>query len=225
MKKVLLLLLCIFLITGCKVEYNLIISNDLTIEEKVNMTGTDDFFDTYYKSSRNNVIKMIFDESRQNYLKENGYNYEIVEGERPFVVANKQYSSLDNFAKETIFFKQYFENVIVTEKEGIVSLTTDEFIPINPDSIERYYIRTSTIKITPAYKVIESNATSFDEKTNTYTWHIDDETKDFSIKLSYDNKEIYVPPKNNLNIMLIIIMIIFIIGLIVVYVINKKNVK
>ena len=59
MKKWLLLIISIFLITGCKVEYNITINDNLSVSESVNMTGTDDFFDVYYKTLRINVIKMI----------------------------------------------------------------------------------------------------------------------------------------------------------------------
>lgn len=224
MKKILLLIGCIFLITGCKVEYNLVINNDLTVLEYVNMTGTDEFFDTYYKSSEINVVNMVFDESRQDFLKQNGYSYEIFDGNRPYVTAKKSYTNLEQFAQNTVFYEQYFENIDVFQNDNIVTLKTSEFIPINPDSIDRYDIKESIIKIKTAYKVVDNNASSYDEKTNTYSWYIDNETTEFSINFSYDVNEIYKPPRNS-NIMLIIMTIIFMIGLIGFYIVNKKKIK
>ena len=223
MKKILLLLGCIFLITGCKVEYNLVINNDLTVFEEVKMTGTDEFFDNYYMSTKINIVNMIFNEGKQNTLKENGYSYEIINENTPYVIAEKKYNDLSQYSKNTIFFQQYFDSVNVTENDGIVSLNTGEFIPNNPDSLERYDIKTSTIKIKSPFKVVENNASLYDEKTNTYTWYIENDTTDFSINLSYDSNEIYVPPKDNINIILIIVAIIFMVGSIVVYIVNKKN--
>ena len=223
MKKILLLIGCIFLITGCKVEYNLNINNDLMISESVNMTGTEEFFDTYYKSSRLNVINMIFDDERKELLKENGYNYKIIENETPYVLVNKDYTNINDYVTNSVFFKQYFNNINVTDENGIISLKTEDFMPINPDSIERYNIAVSTIKITSSYKAVNHNASSYDEKTNTYTWYIEDVTKDFSIDFSYDTNQIYVPPKDEINWILIIMMIIFVIGIIVVYILNNKK--
>ena len=49
MKKILLLIGFVLMMTGCKVEYNLIILEDLKIEESVNMTASEEIFNNYYK--------------------------------------------------------------------------------------------------------------------------------------------------------------------------------
>ena len=126
MKKVLLLIGCIFLFTGCKVEYNLVINNDLKVYEEVKMTGTDEFFDSYYKSSRINVLNMVFDDSRKEELKNLGYKYEIVEGITPYVLANKTYNNISDFSNNTIFASQYFEKIDVFDNNGVISL--EEFL-------------------------------------------------------------------------------------------------
>lgn len=225
MKKILLLLGCIFLITGCKVEYNLVINNDLTVDEHVNMTGTDEFFDNYYKSSKINVVNMVFDKNRRDILNKNNYSFEIIEQYTPYVVARKKYDNITDYVRNNIFYEQYFKDININENDGIVSFQTGEFIPVNPDSLERYDIKVSTIKIKIPYKVIEQNAQKYDDKTNTYTWYISDETTDFSLNLVYDKNELYTPPTDKIDWLMIIVSIVFIVASIIVYIINKKNIK
>ena len=70
MKKIVLLLVIVFLITGCSVKYNITINEDLTLVEEAKLTGTDDFFANYYKTTRKNVLKSIV-EVYEDYLNEN----------------------------------------------------------------------------------------------------------------------------------------------------------
>lgn len=223
MKKVIILGLFILLITGCKVDYNLIINEDLTVRETVNMTGTDEFFDSFYRSSRMNVVKMLLEEGRKDDLIKSGYQYEIKDALNPYVVANKSYTNLEEFSKQTIFLKQYFDSLNVSKENGIISMQTKNFNPIIEDSIDRYVIRFSKVSITVPYEVTENNAKSYDRKTNTYIWYIDDKTENFSLLLSYDTNKIYEIPDEN-DWLTTIIYLIVVMGLVVVAVIlNKKN--
>ena len=223
MKKILLLVLFIFLITGCKVEYNLVINNDLSVSESVIMTGTDEFFDSFYKSSRMNVVEMFLDEGRRNDLKNNGYQYNIVEDDTPYVVATKKYNTMEEFVNKTIFKEQYFEDLEIVKEENIVTLKNKDFIPISPDSIERYGIKTTTLKITVPYEVIENNAVSHDSDSNTYTWYINDDTEEFSLLLSYDTNKKYENPNDTNWLMVLCGLIIIIVLIVSNAILNKKN--
>ena len=215
--------MCIFIITGCKVEYKLKINDDLTVQESVTMTGTDEFFNNYYKSSRLNVINMLLNDERKKQLTENGYQYEIVEQTTPYVLATKKYNNIEEFSSKTIFFNQYFENLEVVNDEGIISIKTQDFIPINPDFIERYDIKTTKIEITVPFKVVSSNATRFDAKTNTYTWYISDETTDFSLDLSYNSNMMYEVPSDGWHPLMILGITILLIGLLTFYYVKQKQ--
>lgn len=224
MRKILLLILCIFLITGCKVEYNLTINDDLTVLESVSMTGTDEFFDSFYKSSRINVVNMMLEDGRKEELKNNNYTYNIIDGDTPLVVAKKEYASITNFCDKTLFINQYFDKINVTDNNGIVSLTSGKFIPINEDSNEQYAIKESVIKIKLPYLVLENNATSFDPNTNTYQWNIYDDTNEFSILLNYDTNKVYEIPKDSSNWIMIIVTLLFVVVLCTIaYIMNKNN--
>lgn len=223
MKKIIILIIFILFITGCKVEYNLVIKDNFNVSETVSMTGTDDFFALFYKSDKLNVVNMFLDEGRKEDLLKNGYQYEIVEKERPYVIATKDYNNLNDFKEQTIFLEQYFDDIELVEENDIISLKTNQFKPIFDDSLERYVIKTTKVNITCPFEVIDNNATEYDKKTNTYSWYINDDTTSFSLLLSYDTNKIYEIPKDN-DLIMVIVSVIFIIGLMITaYILNKKN--
>ena len=93
MKKIVFLVLSIFLITGCSVKYNLVINEDLSITEEAKLTGTNDFFANYYKTTKKNVLKTQL-EQYQDILNEKGYTYKLVEDTTPFVNVSKKYDEM-----------------------------------------------------------------------------------------------------------------------------------
>jgi len=222
-KKILLLIILILLTGGCKVEYNLMVSEDLKIIETVNMTGTKSLFDIYYKSSKLNVVKMLLDDDKDT-LDENNYNYKIVEETTPYVLADKEYSDMKSFANNSIFYKQYFEKLECEEKDGIITLKTSGFKPNDPDDPSRYDVRKLAISITSKYKVIDSNASRVDKKTNTYYWNIDNNTTDFELMLSYDS-DVKFNPYINTYIMIIVSILIIIITWGLIWYFDQKEKK
>ena len=178
MKKWLLLIICVFLITGCKVEYNVTINDDAKVLESVNMTGEDAFFDTYYKTLRINVIKsLLAANGNEDLLKDNHYDYKVVEDKKyPYVLANKEYNDIDSYANSSIFFEQFFDKVEVTKKDNIITFKASEFKPNSPQDLSRFDVGDATINITSKYKVVKNNADSISEKDNIYTWNITNNT-------------------------------------------------
>lgn len=202
MKKKILLGICVLMLTGCKVNYNLTIDKDLTASEEIQMTGTDSFFDVYYKSSKLNIINMMLNTGdRKKTLIDNNYQYEIIEDSTPYVKANKKYNSIKEYLDNTIFYQQYFSNMLYNEDNGIVTIESGNFIPYEPDDIEQYEVNDFTLKINLPFKVIENNAVEFDKKTNSYYWTIKPTDKNCKILLKFDTSKIYNP---NLETYLII---------------------
>ena len=209
MKKILLLILIVFLTSGCKVEYNLFINDDLNVTESLNMTGTDSLFDSFYKSSKLNVVKLLLDADKEQ-LDNNSYNYELIEDYIPYVLANKKYKDMKLYANDTIFYKQYFEDLVCDNKDGIVTLKTKDFKPNDPDDPSRYNIKELTIAITSKYKVIKHNADRFNEKTNTYYWDINANTVDFDLLFSFNSK-IKFNPYINIYLMIFISLVVLLV--------------
>jgi len=199
------------------------ISDDLKITETVNMTGTDSLFDIYYKSSKLNVIKMLLEEDKAT-LDENNYHYEIIEDNIPYVLADKEYSNMKNFTKNSIFYKQYFDTIEYKEKDGVITLKTIGFKPNDSEDPSRYDIKGLTISITSKYKIVDNNANKVDKTTNTYYWNIDNDTTDFSLMLSYDSN-VKFNPYINTYVMIVVSVLIIIITWVLIWYFDKREKK
>jgi len=224
MRKILALIIMIFLLTGCSVNYNLTINEDLTINEEVNMTGTSEFFSVYNKTSKLNVIKMMLDTDDKTLLENNNYSISIVEDDTPYVKASKTFDDIVDYTNNNVFFKQYFDKIDYSINGDVVKITTSGFNPNDPEDPGRYYVRDLNITITSKYKVLEHNASSVNKKTNTYHWTIKDTTEDFELLFSFDNKTKF-NPYINMYIGIVISIIVIIVTWVVVWYLDKNDKK
>ena len=223
MKKILFLIPMLLIITGCSVTDNITITKDLTVEEKINMAESSEFFASRYKELPITVIKSILDTgNRKNTLIENGYSYEIVENNAyPSVDATKKYNSLEEFANSSIFNKQLYKNITVTENNGLITLHASDIIFQDEFDQEIYTFDICSISITLPYVVEDNNANTFYKKTNTYTWNFKkDEIRD--ITLTFNKNKIYVYDLARYISYLILVLVIIAIIVIIVKM-YKKN--
>ena len=221
MKKILFLIIALLLITGCSVNYNLKINEDLTILEEASLTGTEDFFKNYYKTTKKNVIKDSL-ELYKDILKTNGYNYELIENDIPYVKVNKKYNNIGSYTKESILFNDYFDEVKYVEDGNIKKIETVGYNENNPDDPNRFYVRKLSISITCPYKVKNHNAKNVNKKTNTYYYELNSDSS--KILLEFDSSKKFNP--NSDTILMIIVCILVIVGAwVTIYILNKKKNK
>lgn len=220
MKKIVFLILSLFLITGCSVKYNLVINEDLTILEEAKLTGTSDFFANYYKTTKKNVLKSLL-EVYQDTLREKGYTYKLVEDSIPYVDVSKNYSDINTFTQNSILFNDYFDEVKYTENGSIKKLETIGFNENNPDNPERFNIKNLEITIKCPYKVKNHNAKKVDEKTNTFYYELSEDSE-YKILLEFDSSRKFNPYEKTI-IMVLICLIIIIASWVTVYLLNKKK--
>lgn len=194
-KKMLLILLFLCFTTGCQVSSDLTINKDLSVKEELNMTGTSEFFDNHYRNFPITVVENMLDsQEREEKLVENGYFYEIKKDKRyPYVYATKNYASLLDYANNTIFKKQYFEDLIVETNNNLVTLKSKDFIVYEEgEDIDRYSIKSFSLNIKLPYVVTSHNADKVDKSENIYTWNINIETKEKEINITFDKDRVYV---------------------------------
>ncbi len=225
-KNIILVLIIIFGLTGCAdVTYNIDINKDLKVSEEVFITGTEDYFNNFYKNLPITIVKEFYDDSEQiKPLKNANYTYELksVDVKYPGVFAKKSYSSIDDYVNNTIFKGQSFSNIKSDIKDNLVNINVSGFIPYDEDVTYGYPVSRLIIKIKLPFVVTENNADSVDKKDNIYTWNIDSTTTDKEIKLTFDKNKIYVYNVIMYISILILIIICIIIG-IVSYKIYRKN--
>ncbi len=219
MKKIVILLVFIFLITGCRVKYNLSLNEDLTIDETAMLTGTDEFFNVYYKTTRKNVLKS-FIEIYQDILTQNNYQFELKEDDIPYVLVTKKYSNVSEYAQDSILFNDYFDEVKVTEDGNIKKIETVGFHPNEPDNPDRFNVKELEIAIKCAYNVKNHNATKVDKLSNTYYYDLNENNN--HILLEYDSSSNFNPNSDLIRIIIICAAIIIVLWITVIY-LNKKN--
>ena len=222
MKKILFLVLSLFLITGCSVKYNLVINEDLSITEEAKLTGTSDFFANYYKTTKKNVLKTQL-EQYQDILNENGYTYKLVEDTIPFVNVSKKYDNIDSFTKNSILFNDYFDEIKYTSSGNIKKLETIGFNENNPDDPGRFNVKELEIKITCPYKVKKQkkNDKKVNEKTNTYYYELSEENE-YKILLEFDSSKKFNPYAKAI-IAILICLAIIVVSWSTIYILNKKK--
>lgn len=219
MKKIIILIIGLFLLTGCSVQYNLTINEDLTLVEKASLTGTDSFFANYYKTAKKSVLNSILTEYK-NYLDEENYEYKLVEDTTPYVLVSKKYNSVLDFTKSSLLFNDYFDEVKYTLDGNVAKIETIGFNPNDPDNPERFNVQELEIAITCPFNVKNHNATRVDKKTNTYYYKLDSENN--KIMLEYNTNSKFNPNKE--TYLTILGLVLLIIGSwVMVIILNRKK--
>lgn len=222
MKKLMLLFLCLFCI-GCEAKYELAINEDLSVKESITGLEDEDFYNQYYKSTKERVIDFMSD-TKDEYLEDIGYSKKIVtENDLTGALFVKKFSSLEEYFKRSLAYTQFYENIDYKINNGIVEINLKDQLLVNEDSIERYVIDNCNISIVLPFKVKSNNADFVNKKTNTYIWELNnEESKDVQIK--FDTNKIYEYKEINKDYISYLIIIILIIGgLYLVYYIYNKN--
>lgn len=193
MKKYALLLFSLFLLTGCTVKYNLTIKDDLTIEETIDTKETEAYFEENYEFyERKEAIDGIWENMASDYVSK-GYTYTQNYDNTGIKIKNS-YASFEDFISKTTIYKQYFDKTNYEENNGVISIETEGFYPYVEQDPERFAIETIEINIKIPFKVKTHNADKVFK--NIYTWKIDKETKEKTIKIKYDTKQEYNNTKN-----------------------------
>ena len=218
----LILLACLFLLTGCNIEYKVNINNDFSISENVHVFGTESLYDTYYRTLKIDVLKENLDRYQES-LNDNNYKYELIDEENPYVTLEKKYNDIEDYIKNSQLFNDYFDEIRYNKEGNILKIETIGFNPNEQDNPDRFYVEKLDISITSSYEVINHNAKSVNENTNTFHFEIDEDTKEFKILLEIDTSKRFNPYKK--DIIIITMGIIIIIVTWTVYYINNKRSK
>lgn len=223
MKKKFLIMIMMFLLTGCSVEYKAIIKEN-KVQETVKINGLDE------SEKVDNLDKLIANKTSSAI---NPYENKKVEGTEYYSVKKteeglsyKTNFSLNEYIESNAIMNCY-EKTNLVKKDNYYLLTTTAKV----ECIETLKIENLTISLNVNYKVLEHNADS--KFLNTYTWDIDRTNyinKPISIRFDISKKrESFLESIiNNAGPLLIIVGIIGSVVLIVtVFVLgnNRKNNK
>lgn len=238
MKKIIILLsLCLFL-TGCTIDYNIVMKNDKSIVENSNIRIYNSELKNYNYTLEE--IRKGKEESYKDFLKKLHYKYDFkIVDNNVDIILNRTSDSIKEIEKNP-YFQGVYNTIKVDETNDTYTVIVDSiyngYKTFNPDETIGIDIRPTQFNLNIKFMndVISSNADKKDEKTNTHTWIFDKNTKDKSIIFTVKNnknEKVKTEKKNNkidFKILIIIIfamLIIFISFLVLVIIKNNKNNK
>lgn len=235
--KIIIIILCL-LLSGCKIDYNLKITNDNKYVEKCDLlkyfpggnsveyiegtSETRDIAEVLRAQARQKLSTMAY--SKYKLIDVESANYKGVRATRTFDGAVAYNYNL--------LIKELYDDFSVNLDKNIVTLSAKGF---NREKVEYsneeagFVIDNSTITIDLPYKVIENNADEVDESKNIYTWYINKDTKEKDILLKYDVDSLYalnmktIGTKVNMTVVYIvfIVLVLVILGYFVYLYIKK----
>ncbi len=217
--KILIVILCL-LLSGCKIDYSLKITNKNEFVEKVDLskyfpdgdpTSKDELGENNF-----NFIDMLRNDA-YGYLSKIGYsNYKMTNIESnkyQGIRVNRTYPSPTSY-NYNLLIKNLYDEFSVVDNDGIITINAKG---LNRAKVEERYemlsmnIDNSSIVIELPYKVLENNADIVDKSQNIYTWYIDKDTEEKEILLKYDVNDVYalnmktVGTKINMTIVYIVL--------------------
>jgi len=182
-KKMILLVISLFTITGCTTQYDLVI-NESSFDETTTIVAPKSDFnrnEIQVYSEQNIPITQETNQTKfyNNFMTEDNSNYYI----------KLNYSHDIDTIKKSYFITKCYQNANINEtSEQIEISTSPEFMCINLD--DGWYNDAAKINIKTDLKVVENNADEVND--NTYTWNIN--------QTNYTNKPVNITMQKKVNL-------------------------
>lgn len=190
-KKIFIFLFAFFL-TGCNINYNVLVDAEKHVEEKIEMFVRNKDVTLYDKDVTGYLINKINKYKRMEEYQPYQF-YRKTGEESSSITLTRKFKSLKEYSKSPILGNVY-EFVVVEEDDNSISFkTTGDFYKVNiyGDYVDTVaFIEKITIKFKFYNNIIESNADNFDKKSNTLTWTIDvnDDEKHLYFRIGNDKR-------------------------------------
>ncbi len=246
MKNMNILLLTILLIflSGCSMEYNIVINDNMQIEETIYILEDNDVI-SIYSPNINQYVNNMIQQQYDNKIISNEYSVEYISvNSKSGVIATRLYDKFSNFSDSTKLKDNIYKIVTMTINENMVYLNFDSiedtYELFLDNELEEAFLDSLILKIKIPYEVISNNADEVNKETNTYIWNYDKFTIDKDVELVFDkdnkfnfnilDKVINMYNDNiNINWLIIIIGIVIISCLIFIFkfiiIISRRNNK
>ena len=231
-KRIVLILFLVIMISGCSVDYSLKINKDLSINEKITASENTDRMKSRTNLDVNQSVRYLYNIYKREDMNDDSYSI-ISKDSNTAVTVNNSYKSIKEYSDkfDNDIFKQ--KNNYKDKKNVVIEL--DQTDLIDSKSTNRYVYDKINITIEVPFEVKESNADSV--KGNRYTWYVSKDTKELKkIYIKFDGERV----KNTVSfkffsnnsvsvgygyIVIGVIGLAIIIALLVINYNNKKNNK
>lgn len=182
--KLIIILMLVFLVSGCSVEYNFVINEDSSINEEIIASEKTDRLESMTRLKGEQACNYLY-----NMFKRNNDTSGVSCSEKNSITygtARAIYTNIDEYSSK--FKNDIFEKVEVLKNEDEITLTATQKEKLGGEGGTTYIYNGIKINITVPFEVVENNADSVSK--NTYTWIIKEDKKVKNIKLVYKDKEL-----------------------------------
>lgn len=226
--KFLIILLCLML-TGCRIDYNLKITDKNKFVEKTDIMA---YFPNGNSISNEpgeegyDIAEVLRSDAREylNTLSYSGYNLINIESTNyKGVRVSRMFDGAVSY-NYNMLVKNLYDEFSVDLSDDIVTISAKG---LNREKVESRYemmgmvLDNSSINIELPYKVLENNADEVDKNKNIYTWNIDKNTTEKDILLKYDSSNVYALNMKTIgtkvNMTVVYVILVFLIIIIVGY--------
>lgn len=226
--KFLIILLCLML-TGCRIDYNLKITDKNKFVEKTDIMA---YFPNGNSISNEpgeegyDIAAVLRSDAREylNTLSYSGYNLINIESTNyKGVRVSRTFDGAVSY-NYNMLVKNLYDEFSVDLSDDIVTISAKG---LNREKVESRYemmgmvLDNSSINIELPYKVLENNADEVDKNKNIYTWNIDKNTTEKDILLKYDSSNVYALNMKTIgtkvNMTVVYVILVFLIIIIVGY--------
>lgn len=225
MKKIILVLFVLILLSGCTSTSNVIVSEEGKVTEEVILSENKSNFpsDSYVKNMIDNYLQ-LYEEDME------GYNYEDISDKNYLKVRlSKKFDNICFYFNDSSFVKKALSNVSCKKVNNTYEIKADvNSLSCEGDCLEGPLVDNIDFFLKLPNSAILENADEVEN--NTYAWHISgNDLNNINLIINNPNIEkVHNKQESNKNIYIIIGVIIFIIILILLFIIYlvkkyKKN--
>lgn len=189
-KKILLAIVMLFIMSGCSVKYELEITKDLKVNEKIYIKENND---TFTRVGTTN--KLYISTMSETYRNNDKYKtYEIKEEydkKQSGIEATKKNKTLQDYQLNNGVKKTLFGFIVLKEEKDQVTLSATDYRG------EQFFQESSRgeidyedvqVDIKLPFEVKEHNSDEYNEEKGIYTWYFDKNSQDKEIKLVFNKK-------------------------------------
>lgn len=227
MKKIILCLISLLLLTGCSIDVNLVINSKKELDENITISNNSDVFD-----EEPDIVTDNYKKSYLSLLRQEKYmaSFTSNKNEIKAKITNKNNKLID--FSNSVSFKQIFSDLKVEDNKYSFIISSDAISLLEDTygigSIPEMFFEEIPINI-QFHNVIENaNADKYNAKTNTYTWIINKDNLNRNIEFSITNEKRYdiiIPYlfKKYLGVIIFGLMLLTLIVLSVIVTIKSKR--
>lgn len=226
MKKVLFLIITMFMLSGCSLKYEVDIDDDRSVTDNISITVPSALSSTYFDTPRE-YLEYMYEVKTEEY-DVTGYskNFEIG-SDFSTVNMSKTYNSVESYLNSGVIRRMYSDvSVTIDGGKTIVKLSgmNDIFASLN-NYDSSYGVEPFSIVLNSKYAIENDNSDQRNVMTGTYIWNFDPKTFGKSIEFTVTdriNTVAVINDKYSVALLAIVLLAILTIVYIIYAVLKKK---